>query len=65
MITVQRITTVIKMMIIAIGSHSDTVVVAGDDGGPVESEHAHNDRIHNTAVTCVNWLLIVTTSSIM
>ena len=47
-----------KMMII--GSHTDTGVVGGDDGGPVGSEHAHNDRTHNTAVTYMNWLIIMT-----
>ena len=49
-----------KMMTIAIGSTTDTGAIAGDDGGPVESEHVHNDRIHNTAVTYMNWLLIMT-----
>ena len=41
------------MMTIAIGSHTDTGVVSGDDGGPVESEHVHNDRTHDRAVTYV------------
>ena len=59
MITPQEITaTIMKMM--TTGIHTDTGVVSGDDGGPVESEHVHNDRIHNTAVTYMNWLLIIT-----